>query len=82
MNVSTGEIKRFGPDEKIPEGFIRLNAAEDSEAQALMGDNVSVVLPENHPLRKQIAERFAASNRPSPKAKRRAAKASRRGNRV
>lgn len=87
MNVDTGELKRFAAMQDIPDGFSELFDDEAKEADAILGDQESVMLPEDHPLRVRVTERVRrteevrALHTVSPKAKRKAAKASRRVNR-
>ncbi len=79
MNVNTGEVRLFKKGEEIPEGFVKLTPEEHELAlDALDGDD-SVMLPEDHPLRKRVQHRIGAAVQ--RKAKRKAAKASRKRNR-
>jgi hypothetical protein len=73
--------------EKLDKAFHPLTDDEAKEAEAILGDQESVMLPEDHPLRVRVTERvrhteeLRSLHTVSPKAKRRQAKASRRVNR-
>jgi hypothetical protein len=81
MNVNTGELIRLMDGKRIPEGFVELEKEEAKQADAILGEKECVFLPEDHPLRRQVAERVMSAHRPGPKAKRKQARASRKRNR-
>jgi hypothetical protein len=102
MNTSTGELFRMNPEmQKLNDEYIlkhfkdredaakhlaKLNEDEAEEADAILGDKESVILPEDHPLRVRVTERvrteeLRALHAINFKAKRKQARNSRKGNR-
>lgn len=57
MNVDTGELRRFFANEEIPEGFTMVPDKHKKLADELLGDNNSVIVPKNNPLRKAMNKR-------------------------
>jgi NCAIR mutase (PurE)-related protein len=86
MNTNTGELMRILDGHKITEGFNELIGEEAKEADEILGEKQSVMLPENHPLRVRVTERVRAEESRALhainfKAKRKQSRDSRRRNR-
>lgn len=81
MNVDTGELRRFANCEHIPSEFTELLEEEADTAKKILGEETSVFLSPDHPLRMKVVERLNKDKASKNKAKRKFAKASRKRNR-
>jgi hypothetical protein len=81
VNVDTGELRKLMRRSDIPNGFVELLSEEAAIAEKVLGNNESMILHKNHPLRIAVTERVKSISAKKKKSQRDLVKRSRKANR-